>query len=140
MSVRHNLELGRLKRRQGEGVAWSEDKILHFFPKLAARLDTPADFLSGGEQQMVAVARARRTPGLCSMSLRGPPPLSSRNCRTFDSLRGEWRWSSSSHSLYLVLALSDRAYVLERATGLQSGPAAALVKLDLRGRSSGCEP
>src|SRR6202171_821478 len=58
MSVRHNLELGRLKRREADGVAWSDDKILRFFPKLAARLDTAADFLSGGEQQMVAVARA----------------------------------------------------------------------------------
>ena len=58
MSVRHNLELGRLKRAGGEGVAWSVDKILEFFPRLRARLDTPADYLSGGEQQMVAVARA----------------------------------------------------------------------------------
>ena len=58
MSVRHNLELGRLKRQSGAGAAWCDDKILTFFPRLRTRLDTPADFLSGGEQQMVAVARA----------------------------------------------------------------------------------
>ena len=57
MSVRHNLELGRLKRQTGAGTAWTDDKILTFFPRLAQRMDTPADYLSGGEQQMVAVAR-----------------------------------------------------------------------------------
>ena len=59
MSVRHNLELGRLKRRDGRRASRGPTtKILEFFPRLRARLDTPADFLSGGEQQMVAVARA----------------------------------------------------------------------------------
>src|SRR5438552_3185273 len=43
MSVRENLELGRLKRRGGTGVAWTDEKILEFFPRLAPRLDTPAD-------------------------------------------------------------------------------------------------
>jgi ABC-type branched-subunit amino acid transport system ATPase component len=46
------------------GVAWSDDKILAFFPRLKPRLDTPADYLSGGEQQMVAVARA--LPATCA--------------------------------------------------------------------------
>src|SRR5207253_10048714 len=37
MSVRHHLELGRLKRRGGSGVAWSDEKVLTFFPQLKAR-------------------------------------------------------------------------------------------------------
>ncbi|MGH6612270.1 MAG: ATP-binding cassette domain-containing protein, partial [Burkholderiaceae bacterium] len=42
MSVRDNLALARLKRAGDAGVAWSDAKIVEFFPKLAARLDTPA--------------------------------------------------------------------------------------------------
>jgi len=47
-----------LTRGRPGSAAWSDKKIVEFFPRLNGRLDTPADFLSGGEQQMVAVARA----------------------------------------------------------------------------------
>ena len=58
MTVADNLVLGRLKRTTGDGIQWSDERIVAVFPRLAERWDTPADFLSGGEQQMVAVARA----------------------------------------------------------------------------------
>ncbi len=60
MTVRENLSLGRLARKTdgSHGVAWSEERILEYFPCLKERLDVAADYLSGGEQQMVAVARA----------------------------------------------------------------------------------
>ena len=60
MTVADNLALGRLARKTdgGTGVVWSEEKILSFFPRLKERMNIAADYLSGGEQQMVAVARA----------------------------------------------------------------------------------
>src|SRR4030088_2295518 len=60
MTVQENLALGRLARKTdgSHGVVWSEDKILEYFPRLKERMDVAADYLSGGEQQMVAVARA----------------------------------------------------------------------------------
>ena len=58
MSVAENMELGRLRRRNGAGVYWDEEKIFNFFPRIKERWRSPADYLSGGEQQMVAVARA----------------------------------------------------------------------------------
>ena len=60
MTVRENLSLGRLARSTdgSHGAAWSEEQILEYFPRLKARMDVAADYLSGGEQQMVAVARA----------------------------------------------------------------------------------
>jgi ABC-type branched-subunit amino acid transport system ATPase component/ABC-type branched-subunit amino acid transport system permease subunit len=137
MSVRHNLELGRLKRREGDGVAWSDDKILHFFPKLAARLDTAADFLSGGEQQMVAVARAL-SGHVRVLLLDEPfeglaPTVVEELFETFDRLRGEIAMVIVEHNLDLVLALADRVYVLERGAVVHQGPAAALREnLDLR--------
>jgi branched-chain amino acid transport system ATP-binding protein len=130
MSVRHNLELGRLKRREGAGVAWSDEKILEFFPRLRERLDTPADFLSGGEQQMVAVARAL-SGHVRVLLLDEPfeglaPAVVEELFEAFDRLRGELSIVIVEHNLDLVLALADQAYVLERGSVVHHGPAAAL--------------
>jgi ABC-type branched-subunit amino acid transport system ATPase component/ABC-type branched-subunit amino acid transport system permease subunit len=139
MSVRHNLELGRLKRRDGTGVAWSDEKILEFFPRLHARLDTPADFLSGGEQQMVAVARAL-SGHVRVLLLDEPfeglaPSVVEELFEAFDRLRQELSIVIVEHNLDLVLALADQAYVLERGAVVHQGPAAALRDdLDLRRR------
>ena len=130
MSVRHNLELGRLKRRRGAGVAWSDEKILQFFPRLRERLDTPADFLSGGEQQMVAVARAL-AGHVRVLLLDEPfeglaPAVIEELFEAFDRLREELSIVIVEHNLDLVLALADQAYVLERGSVVHRGPAAAL--------------
>ena len=60
MTVRENLSLGRLARKTdgSNGLVWNEEQILDYFPRLKERMDIAADYLSGGEQQMVAVARA----------------------------------------------------------------------------------
>ncbi len=130
MSVRANLELGRLKRSSGTGAVWSEEKILEFFPQLKNRLDTPADFLSGGEQQMVAVARAL-SGHVRVLLLDEPfeglaPAVVEELFETFDRLRGEVAMVIVEHNLDLVLALADRAYVLERGSVVHEGPAGAL--------------
>ncbi|MBU1274777.1 MAG: ABC transporter ATP-binding protein [Proteobacteria bacterium] len=60
LSVRENLELGsyvRLRQRQGKAVARDMERALAMFPVLAQRLEQPAGTLSGGEQQMLAMAR-----------------------------------------------------------------------------------
>src|SRR3546814_19855151 len=60
MTVAENRSLGRLARATdgSQGVVWSEAEILEMFPVLKDRYHTAADYLSGGEQQMLAVARA----------------------------------------------------------------------------------
>ena len=60
MTVAENLALGRLARATdgSTGVVWRQEKIFEYFPRLRERMDVAADYLSGGEQQMVAVARA----------------------------------------------------------------------------------
>ena len=130
MSVRDNLELGRLKRRMGAGAIWSEEKILAFFPRLKSRLDTPADYLSGGEQQMVAVSRAL-SGHVRVLLLDEPfeglaPSVVEELFEAFDKLRSEVSMVIVEHNLDLVLALADNACVLERGSISWNGPAAAL--------------
>ncbi len=55
MTVAENLEIGLMTRRQGADM---RDHVLTVFPRLRERLDQRAETLSGGEQQMLATARA----------------------------------------------------------------------------------
>jgi branched-chain amino acid transport system ATP-binding protein len=57
MTVRENLELGAYRRRSG-GSPQDFDYVFSLFPRLKERLEGMAGTLSGGEQQMLAIARA----------------------------------------------------------------------------------
>src|SRR5215210_5182100 len=126
MSVAQNLELGRLKRQTGMGVHWDDERIFAYFPRLAERLDTPADFLSGGEQQMVAVARAL-SGDVRVLLLDEPfeglaPTVIEQLFESFDKLRHEVSIVIVDHHLDLALALSDRTAALERGRVIHTGP------------------
>jgi branched-chain amino acid transport system ATP-binding protein len=58
LSVRENLRLGAYTRRDRKAVADDERRVLSYFPQLAHRGSQRAGTLSGGEQQMLALARA----------------------------------------------------------------------------------
>jgi len=58
MSVRENLLMGAFTRKDHKAIAEDLDRVLTQFPKLSERLSQRAGTLSGGEQQMVAMARA----------------------------------------------------------------------------------
>ena len=58
MSVRENLELGAFLRRGRREVAEDFERVCAMFPRLAERAEQRASTLSGGEQQMLAIARA----------------------------------------------------------------------------------
>jgi ABC-type branched-subunit amino acid transport system ATPase component len=137
MSVAHNLELGRLRRQGGVGVRWELDRILEYFPRLEQRLTTPADYLSGGEQQMVAVARAL-SGNVRVLLLDEPfeglaPSVIEQLFESFDKLRHEVAIVIVDHHLDLALALSNRTVALERGQVTWSGASKALRDdIDLR--------
>jgi ABC-type branched-subunit amino acid transport system ATPase component/ABC-type branched-subunit amino acid transport system permease subunit len=139
MSVADNLALGRLARATdgSHGTAWSEDKIYSVFPRLKERRAVAADYLSGGEQQMVAVARAL-SGNVKLLLLDEPfeglaPALAQDLFTVFDRLRSEVAIVIVEHNLDLVLALADRVFALERGTVFHSGPATPLLHdLDYR--------
>ena len=58
LTVAENLRLGAYTRRDRAGVREDEQRVLGYFPRLAERRDQRAGTLSGGEQQMLALARA----------------------------------------------------------------------------------
>jgi len=58
MSVKENLAAGAYQRRDAPGIAEDVERMYSRFPRLAERRDQLAGTLSGGEQQMLAVARA----------------------------------------------------------------------------------
>jgi branched-chain amino acid transport system ATP-binding protein len=58
LSVRENLALGAYLRRDRAALREDEDYLFTLFPRLRERITQPAGTLSGGEQQMLAIARA----------------------------------------------------------------------------------
>jgi branched-chain amino acid transport system ATP-binding protein len=133
MTVAENLALGRLARKTdgGKGVVWDEAKIFEYFPRLKERMAVPADYLSGGEQQMAAVARAL-SGNVKLLLLDEPfeglaPSVVGDLFRVFDQLRKHASIVIVEHNLDLVLALADRVFVLERGEVFHTGPAAPLL-------------
>jgi ABC-type branched-subunit amino acid transport system ATPase component/ABC-type branched-subunit amino acid transport system permease subunit len=133
MTVRENLSLGRLARKTdgSHGTVWSEERILEYFPRLKERMDVAADYLSGGEQQMVAVARAM-SGNVKLLLLDEPfeglaPTVILELFRVFDLLRRHTSIVIVEHNLDLVLALADRVFALERGAVFHQGPAAPLL-------------
>ena len=133
-SVRDNLMLGALARSRGRdaGAIRSDlDTALALFPALAAKLDLPAAALSGGQQQMLAVARglmARPRVMLLDEPSLGLAPILVR-----EIFAAIGRLREQGVTILLVeqmaaqaLALADRAYVLERGRIALEGPAPAV--------------
>jgi ABC-type branched-subunit amino acid transport system ATPase component/ABC-type branched-subunit amino acid transport system permease subunit len=133
MTVADNLALGRLSRATDgkDGVVWNEDKIIEFFPRLKARMNVAADYLSGGEQQMVAVARAL-SGNVKLLLLDEPfeglaPAVVLELFKVFDALRQHISIVIVEHNLDLVLALADRVFALERGAVFHEGAARVLL-------------
>jgi branched-chain amino acid transport system ATP-binding protein len=139
-SVRDNLVLGAYARRDEAGVASDVERYFAVFPRLAERQDQLAGTLSGGEQQMLAIARAlmaRPKLLLLDEPSLGLAPLIVRE--VFAVIR---RLREEGMTILLVeqmanqaLAIADRAYVIETGTITLSGTGAELLR-DERVRSA----
>jgi len=131
LTVAENLKLGAYGRRDPD-VPRDIERWYGIFPRLAERRDQPAGSLSGGEQQMLAVARASLSrPELLLLdepSL-GLAPLVVREVfEVLARIRAEEGTGMLlvEQNAALALELADAAYVLAAGRTVLSGPAAEI--------------
>jgi len=141
LTVEENLRLGAYARRDRTPLGEDLDRVYRYFPVLAQRRRQHAGTLSGGEQQMLAVARAlmlRPRLLLLDEPSLGLAPLVVREI--FRIVRAINREEGVSVLLVeqnasTALDLADHAYLLETGRVVMSGPAAELKKDDAIRRS-----
>ena len=135
LSVEENLEMGAMLPRARATRVKNRDRVLAMFPVLAERSRQAAGTLSGGEQQMLAIARclmgAPRLIMFDEPSL-GLAPAIVRN--VLDTIRDLNREGMTcllvEQNVALSLKLASRAYVLENGRVTLSGTGSALLADD----------
>jgi len=137
-SVAANLELGAWLRRDREGIAADLERCYGLFPRLAERRRQLAGSLSGGEQQMLAIARALMArPTLLLLdepSLGLAPKLVAEVMATLAELhRNGLTILLVEQNANAALEIADRGIVLESGAIRMEGPSAeVLADADLR--------
>ena len=129
MTVEENLQLGAITRKDTPNVAKDIDKMYDHFPRLKQRRTQQAGTLSGGEQQMLAIARAlmlRPRLMLLDEPSFGLAPMLVREM--FDILTALNREEKATmliveQNAALALGIADDAYLLETGSIVMSGPA-----------------
>ena len=137
LTVAENLDVGRQPPRQfpdGEPVPlWTEKRLYELFPNLAALADRLGRQMSGGEQQMLAVARTLMGNPLLVLldepSEGVAPVIVERMADTISELkRAGLSVLLSEQNVHFAELVCNRAYVLEKGQVQWQGPMADLVR------------
>jgi branched-chain amino acid transport system ATP-binding protein len=133
LTVHENLALGAYARRARQSEREHLDRVLALFPKLAERGRQVARTMSGGEQQMVAIARAMMSSPTILMLDEPSLGLSPLLCSELFKALAQVRKTGAGILLVeqnarQALAIADRGYLLENGRIVGDGPAASLAQ------------
>ncbi len=133
MTVRENLEMGAFLRRDRLSIEADLERVLGLFPRLRERLAQRAGTLSGGEQQMLAMARALMArPRLLLMdepSMGLSPRLVQQNFELIQEInRSGVTVFVVEQNAAMALTIAHRGYVLRTGEIVMSGSAGELLR------------
>jgi branched-chain amino acid transport system ATP-binding protein len=131
LTVDENLTAGGFTRRDRAGIAASRTQVLSLFPVLAERRRSVAGYLSGGEQQMLAIGRALMAAPRVLLLDEPSLGLAPRITEQIRDILVEIRRTGTSVLLVeqnatMALSIASTAFVLEHGVVAVSGPAAEL--------------
>jgi branched-chain amino acid transport system ATP-binding protein len=133
MSVQENLEMGAFSKRARRRFAERLDQIYTLFPRLKERARQKAGTLSGGEQQMLAIARGIMSDPevliIDELSLGLAPVVVQQLTSTLKALKQSGMTILLvEQNVQLALALSDYAYVIAEGRAFMEGSSAEVAQ------------
>jgi len=126
MSVRENLKLGAYLRKDKREIKQDMEELAEHFPILKERWNVKAQTLSGGEQEMLAIARGLMTKPklvLVDEPLQGLAPLIQKEIERIisDLNRNGLTILMVEHNVHMTLGMSDKIYILEIGQVISEG-------------------
>ncbi len=133
LTVQENLNMGAFLRNDKPAIMRSEERMLSLFPVLRERIHQVAGTLSGGEQQMLAMARGLMSEPrmllLDEPSMGLAPKLVEQVFEAVLDIRSQGvPVLLVEQNAFMALQIADRGYVIETGTIVLSGAAAALLE------------